>query len=67
MRTRQIGAPEPVLAGPPEHVHTVDLAADRFGQIGRAVRAVVVDDEHVGGRHDRVHLPQSLLDGGGLV
>ena len=50
------------LLGPPEHVDAPELGAGLLGEIGGAVGAVVVDDEHVGVRRGRAQALEELLD-----
>jgi hypothetical protein len=69
---RQVGLPEPALAGPVEHLDDAELRADALGDRAGAVRRGVVDDEDamVLRRRLREHLgdaAQQPLDRSGLV
>jgi hypothetical protein len=57
-----VGAPEARLAVPTEQLDSSDLLPQRFGDLGGAVGATVVDDQH-GGLGERVtNAPQYTVD-----
>jgi hypothetical protein len=57
-----IGGAEARLRTPTEHFDATELDVELLGAVGGAVRAAVVDDEHVGiGKRD-ARTPQHVLD-----
>ena len=57
-----VRAAEPELAGPAQHLDPAELGAERFGLLGGAVGAVVVDDEDVGVGHRLADTAHEQLD-----